>query len=249
MKNLTTLVSAAAAIAAIGFSTANAQVTTNEVRITNSTFRTTHTSNATGNQTMRWEQFTGTGGVVKVTPGSPNQIVNGTVDLSSTTNVSNTLPTTNGGTGTNSLPSDQILIGNAGGTAITGLGNLTNGQLLIGDGDGIPAKATLTAGAGISITNGGGTITIVSNINATQLGITTTTDFVAGQADYTILPPAGFVPSANSRLLVTVRDANNNGIMATVTTVDATDADIHLSGTPQAADVVGGRIIVLWQNP
>lgn len=249
MKKLTTLVSAAAAIAVIGFSTANAQVTTSEVRITNSTFRTSHTSNATANQTMRWEQFTGTGGVVKVTPGSPNQIVNGTVDLSSTTNVSNTLPTTNGGTGTNSLPSNQILIGNNGGTAITGLGNLTNGQLLIGDGDGIPTPATLTAGSGINITNGAGTITIASNINANQLGITTTTDFIAGQQDYTILPPAGFTPSATSRLLVSVRDANNNGIMATVTNVDATDADIHLSGIPQAGDVAGGRIIVLWQNP
>lgn len=115
--------------------------------------------------------------LLKVAPGSPNAISNGTVDLSSTTNVSNTLATTNGGTGTNSLPSNQILIGNAGGTAITGLGNLTNGQLLIGDGDGIPTAATLTAGSGITITNGAGTITIASNINATQLGVTTTTDF------------------------------------------------------------------------
>ncbi|MCC7436864.1 MAG: hypothetical protein IT211_00060 [Armatimonadetes bacterium] len=249
MKKLTMLVSATAAIAVIGFSTANAQVTTSEVRITNSTFRTAHTSNATANQTMQWNQFTGTGGIVKVAPGSPNAISNGTVDLSSTTNVSNTLPTTNGGTGTNSLPADQILIGNAGGTAITGLGNLTNGQLLIGDGDGIPAKTTLTAGAGISITNGAGTITIASNINANQLGITTTTDFVAGQQDYTILPPAGFTPSATSRLLVTVRDSQNNGFIGTVQDVDGTDANIHLSGTPQAGDVAGGRIIVLWQNP
>ncbi|KXK55291.1 MAG: hypothetical protein IPM61_13500 [Chlorobi bacterium] len=249
MKKLTTLVSAAAAIAVIGFSTANAQVTTSEVRITNSTFRTSHTSNATANQTMRWEQFSGTGGIVKVAPGSPNAISNGTVDLSSTTNVSNTLATTNGGTGTNSLPSNQILIGNAGGTAITGLGNLTNGQLLIGDGDGIPTAATLTAGSGITITNGAGTITIASNINATQLGVTTTTDFVAGQQNYTVTPPTGFTPSSNSRLLVTVRDANDNGFIATVNTVTATDATIHLSGIPQAGDVAGGRIIVLWQNP
>lgn len=249
MKKLTSIVSAAAAIAVIGFSTANAQVTTSEVRITNSTFRTAHTSNATANQTMQWNQFSGTGTIMKVAPGSPNAISNGTVDLSSTTNVSNTLATTNGGTGTNSLPSDQILIGNTGGTAITGLGNITNGQLLIGDGDGIPTLATLTAGSGISITNGAGSITIASNINAHQLGITTTTDFVAGQQNYTITPPAGFTATSNSRVIVSVRDANDNGFIGTVQSVTATDAVIHLSGTPQVADVAGGRIVLLWQNP
>jgi hypothetical protein len=248
MKKLTTIVSAAAAIAVIGFSTANAQVTTSEVRITNSTFRTAHTSNATANQTMRWEQFTGTGGVVKVTPGSPNQIVNGTVALGSSTEVSGELTVTNGGTGVNNLTDGAVLIGN--GTGPIQVVDLGANQILRGvAGTADPIPVDLIGGAGITITNNAGNITIASNINANQLGITTTTDFVAGQQNYTILPPAGFTPSTTSRLLVTLRDANDNGFIGTVQNITATDAVIHLSGSPQAGDVAGGRIIVLWQNP
>ncbi|MBL7989103.1 MAG: hypothetical protein JNJ94_13650 [Chlorobi bacterium] len=248
MKKLTTIVSAAAAIAVIGFSTANAQVTTSEVRITNSTFRTAHTSNATANQTMRWEQFTGTGGVVKVTPGSPNQIVNGTVALGSSTEVSGELTVTNGGTGVNNLTDGAVLIGN--GTGPIQVVDLGANQILRGvAGTADPIPVDLIGGAGITITNNAGNITIASNINANQLGITTTTDFVAGQQNYTILPPAGFTPSTTSRLLVTLRDANDNGFIGTVQNITGTDAVIHLSGSPQAGDVAGGRIIVLWQNP
>ncbi len=248
MKKLTSIVSAAAAIAVIGFSTANAQVTTSEVRITNSTFRTAHTSNATANQTMRWEQFTGTGGVVKVTPGSPNQIVNGTVALGSSTEVSGELTVTNGGTGVNNLTDGAVLIGN--GTGPIQVVDLGANQILRGvAGTADPIPVDLIGGAGITITNNAGNITIASNINANQLGITTTTDFVAGQQNYTILPPAGFTPSTTSRLLVTLRDANDNGFIGTVQNITATDAVIHLSGSPQAGDVAAGRIIVLWQNP
>ncbi len=56
-----------------------------------------------------------------------------------------------------------------GGTGLTG--TPTNGQLLIGNGSGY-ALATITAGSGISVTNGAGSITIA----ATGGGIT------AGQA-------------------------------------------------------------------
>ena len=150
MKKLTTIVSAAAAIAVIGFSTANAQVTTSEVRITNSTFRTAHTSNATANQTMRWEQFTGTGGVVKVTPGSPNQIVNGTVALGSSTEVSGELTVTNGGTGVNNLTDGAVLIGN--GTGPIQVVDLGANQILRGvAGTADPIPVDLIGGAGITI--------------------------------------------------------------------------------------------------
>lgn len=60
--------------------------------------------------------------------------------VSLTTQVTGTLPVANGGTGQTSY---------------------TNGQLLIGNGSGL-TKATLTAGSGISITNGSGTITIAA---------------------------------------------------------------------------------------
>jgi hypothetical protein len=61
------------------------------------------------------------------------------VDL--TSQVTGTLPIANGGTGQTGTP--------------------TNGQLLIGNGSGF-TRATLTAGSGVSITNGSGAITIAS---------------------------------------------------------------------------------------
>jgi len=61
-----------------------------------------------------------------------------------TTHVSGTLPVANGGTGQTTYTNGQLLIGN------------TTGNTL--------SKATLTAGAGIVITNGTGTITIAADV-------------------------------------------------------------------------------------
>jgi hypothetical protein len=63
-------------------------------------------------------------------------------NVSLATQVTGTLPNANGGTGQTSYTDGQLLIGN---TATGGL-----------------AKATITAGSGISVTNGSGTITIAS---------------------------------------------------------------------------------------
>jgi hypothetical protein len=52
----------------------------------------------------------------------------------------------------------------------TGQSTYTNGQLLIGKTDGTLAKATLTAGSGVTVTNGDGTITIASTGNAAPTG-------------------------------------------------------------------------------
>lgn len=50
----------------------------------------------------------------------------------------------------------------------------TNGQLLIGKTDGTLAKATLTAGSGIAVTNGNGTITIATVGGGSVTGVTAT---------------------------------------------------------------------------
>jgi len=69
----------------------------------------------------------------------------------------------NGGTGRTSLTDGAILVGD-GTNAVELIGPLTDGQLLIGDTAGVsPVAATLTAGAGVSIVNGAGTITISSS--------------------------------------------------------------------------------------
>lgn len=82
------------------------------------------------------------------TSGTRTTTINGTVVLSSA------LPVASGGTGTGSTP--------------------TNGQLLIGNGSGYTVS-TLTAGSGISITNGVGSVTIAAIAPAvTVRGITLT---------------------------------------------------------------------------
>ena len=65
----------------------------------------------------------------------------------------------NGGTGSTSFNPNAIVLSNAAGTALTSQ-QLTNGQLLIGSTGAAPSAAQLTAGTGISIANGAGTISI-----------------------------------------------------------------------------------------
>jgi hypothetical protein len=72
---------------------------------------------------------------------------NNTVSLS--LGVNGTLPVANGGTGQTSYTDGQLLIGNNTGNTLT--------------------KATLTAGAGVSITNGPGTITIAATASGPSL--------------------------------------------------------------------------------
>ena len=69
------------------------------------------------------------------------------------------------------------LIGGAS-NAITSLGPLTNGQLVIGNTGNDPAAATLTPGSGILITNGAGSI----QLDVTGGGMTTTVITGASQA-------------------------------------------------------------------
>ncbi|QDK36735.1 tail fiber domain-containing protein [Bdellovibrio sp. NC01] len=69
---------------------------------------------------------------------------NGTVNLS--TDTTGTLPVAKGGTGQTTYTDGQLLIGNSSGNTLT--------------------KATLTAGSGVNITNGNGTITISSTGSA-----------------------------------------------------------------------------------
>jgi hypothetical protein len=67
-----------------------------------------------------------------------------------------------GGTGAATLTDHSILLG-SGTNAITALGAATDGQIPIGSTGVDPVLATITAGTGITITNGAGSITVASN--------------------------------------------------------------------------------------
>ncbi|MCP4124337.1 MAG: hypothetical protein GY751_21535 [Bacteroidetes bacterium] len=87
----------------------------------------------------------------------------GPITTSGTITLSGTLIVANGGTGATTLTDGGVLLGSGTG-AITALGQATNGQLVIGSTGADPSLATLTDGAGITITEGAGSITIASSI-------------------------------------------------------------------------------------
>ena len=87
----------------------------------------------------------------------------GPITTNGTITISGTLVVANGGTGATTLTDGGVLLGSGTG-AITALGQATNGQLVIGSTGADPSLATLTDGAGITITEGAGSITIASSI-------------------------------------------------------------------------------------
>lgn len=93
-----------------------------------------------------------------------------------TTGVTGTLPIANGGTAVTSAPA--------------------NGQLLIGNGTGY-TLATLTAGAGVSITNGAGTITINAPEVGTVTAVTATAPLASSGGNTPDISLTGTVPVAN----------------------------------------------------
>jgi len=115
---------------------------------------------------------------------SKSSAAGGTSDL---TDVSGTLAVGSGGTGQTSLTDGGILLGSGTG-AISATAVLGNGELLIGDASGDPTVATLTAGDGIDITDGSGSITIAAEeSSASNKGAV----IVAGGTDCTVTYSSG----------------------------------------------------------
>jgi hypothetical protein len=88
-----------------------------------------------------------------------------------------------GGTGAATFTANGILLGN-GTSAIAATSALTDGQLLIGSTGNAPSVATLTAGSGVTITNGSGTITIAASNQNPWTEVTGTTQAMAVNNSY-----------------------------------------------------------------
>jgi hypothetical protein len=244
--NIRTTLSLAAVLLVAGAGSTLAQVTSNEFRVTSNGNRVSLTSNAVGgNGALRLTRPTGMGVLLgsSFNAGTSTlDVTYGLLNLSDNTNyVTGTLNVANGGTGVSSLPMGAILVGN--GTNPVTTTTLTDGQLLIGSTGNNPVANTLTAGTGVTITNAPGAITIA--VNSAALGNTAQVATNTTNQDYTVTAP--FNLAVGARAIVTLEDPNNDGLIATVTSVnDATDqVNVHLSGTPTAV----GRIVVLFQNP
>ena len=79
---------------------------------------------------------------------------------------------TNGGTGLSTVAKGSVLYASATDTIAASTAMSTNGQLLIGNAtNGYPSVATLTAGSGITITNGAGSITLAATITNAEANI------------------------------------------------------------------------------
>lgn len=109
---------------------------------------------------------------------------------------------TNGGTGVSNPPAHTIPVAQ-GSSNFNFIGPLTNGQILIGSTGLDPVPATLTAGAGISIVNGAGSITI-SATGMSFLWIDQTTDT-------TMVVNQGYVSDSVSQVVLTLPAAPTFG--------------------------------------
>jgi hypothetical protein len=89
--------------------------------------------------------------------------------------VTSVLPIANGGTNSSAaLNNDRIMVSSGG--KIVESAALTNGQLLVGSTGAAPVVTNLTAGSGIDITNGAGSITISSSSTSINM-VSASSDF------------------------------------------------------------------------
>lgn len=146
-------------------------------------------------------------------------LVNSTITLSNGNNITVTgSPVALGGTASFNLTgttNHALQLGNAGGS-LTSLGVAANGQLPIGSAGADPVLATLTAGTGISISNGAGTITISSS------GTTTLTYTSVTTSPYVVLITDDFLGVTTSSIAITIQLPNAPVTGRTWTIKDAT---------------------------
>lgn len=122
------------------------------------------------------------------------------------------LAVSHGGTGASSLTDGGILLGSGTG-AITVTSQPTNGQVLVGSTGVDPVLSTLTAGTGITVTNGAGSITIDAINNGTVTSVSGTANRITstGGATPVIDIDANYIGQASITTLGTITTGVWNG--------------------------------------
>ncbi len=157
---------------------------------------------------------------------------------------------------TTALSSGAIIVKDGGVTAAK-LESAANGELFIGNGTGF-TKATLTAGAGIAVTNASGAITvsaatlgaspaqdffvIMDNTDTTGKTFQKSAGFVASSGDITFPTDkeltSGYFKATNASGSVTAKFYKDVNGVQLLTTQAAAEANVSLSGT-YASDYAG----------
>ena len=201
-----------------------------------------------GTQTINGSRtFSGTLTLSSLTPSLPmqlngsRQVVASSINLSTVTNTSGTLPISRGGTGQTSFSGYKILTTNVDGTAIAQQGLLA-GEFIIGSASGQMANASITGTTDqISVAKGDNTITLSlpqdittsSNVgfNTGKFSATTSQLILGNSTNTTLNSPA---PSANR--IYTMPDAGKN------TTFILADAPAGTSQTIYSNLILDGTV-------
>lgn len=102
----------------------------------------------------------------------------------------NYLPSSQGGTGLSSPAAHSLIVTN-GSSPYTVLGIATNGQLPIGSVGGDPVLNTITAGTGVTVTNGPGTITIAATTGTLTWQAISANQTLVVEHGYICISPGG----------------------------------------------------------
>ena len=154
------------------------------------------------------------------------------VDFSGT--VTGECGVTNGGTGLSTISKGQLLYASADNVIAATTAMSTDGQLLIGHtANGYPSVATLTAGSNMTVTNGGGSITLAASLSSLAANLDTgsynidlNTNYISDDGS-----DRGLYVHTNGKVIL-----NDSG--STLTTADAT-GQLNIQGTTTTAITIG----------